>query len=87
MARHALRSAVHNLSASLHALAPDEGPLLSYLAAAKTPLGGCLYDPRYVLRLARQRGCTRAVVALLQELRLWDEAVEAALQQGERRGL
>ena len=61
---HTHNSAVHNLAVALLALdsaeAPggDEGPLLAYLEAGGRAAGGGgrpLYDPKYALRVARDR--------------------------------
>jgi hypothetical protein len=58
----------------------DERPLLDFLRRARCRrTGRPLYDPRYALRVARERGRTRATVALMCELGLYDDAVALAL--------
>ena len=47
---------MHNLAVALLSLDADEGPLLDYLSATgRNALGRPLYDPKYALRLARDR--------------------------------
>lgn len=48
---------------------PQEQQLLDYLASARSLTGRPLYDPVHALRLARDRGCLRASVALFCEVR------------------
>ncbi|KAG1655491.1 hypothetical protein FOA52_008962 [Chlamydomonas sp. UWO 241] len=73
--------AVHNLAVALHSLAPGEAALLSYLARTGTggPGGKPLYDVRHALRLATERGKTRACVKLLCGLGMYEDAVGLAL--------
>lgn len=73
---------MHNLAAALYTLEAEERRLLEYLQRAKLPGGACLYDPKYVLRLARERKRSRACVQLLCELKLWEDAVALALAAG-----
>lgn len=47
----------------------QEQDLLDYLASARDLGGAPLYDPVHALRLARDRGCLRASVALYCEVR------------------
>ncbi|GBF90405.1 hypothetical protein Rsub_03401 [Raphidocelis subcapitata] len=71
---------VHNLAAALLSLSPDEGPLLDYLSRwGRDALGRPLYDPKYALRLARDRDRPRACVKLLSQLGLHADAVALAL--------
>ena len=49
-------SAVHNLAVALLSWRGEEAPLLDFLARARTPLGRPLYEPKYALGLARERG-------------------------------
>lgn len=47
---------MHNLAAALLSLPPEEGPLLDYLGRwGRDARGRPLYDPKYALRLARDR--------------------------------
>jgi hypothetical protein len=49
-------STVHNLAVALLSLDADEAPLLDYLSrAGRNALGRPLYDPKYALRVARDR--------------------------------
>jgi hypothetical protein len=47
---------VHNLAVALLSWRGEEAPLLDFLARARTPLGRPLYEPKYALGLARERG-------------------------------
>jgi hypothetical protein len=81
-AARAARSPGNNAIASAHnaAALAAERPLLEFLRRARCRrTGRPLYDPRYALRVARERGRTRATVALLCELGLYDDAVALAL--------
>ncbi|KAI3432414.1 hypothetical protein D9Q98_003968 [Chlorella vulgaris] len=72
--------AVHNLAVALLSFGDsEEQELLDYLAAARDPGGRPLYDPVAALRLARDRGCLRASVALYCEVGLYEDAVALAL--------
>ncbi|KAK9789373.1 hypothetical protein WJX73_010275 [Symbiochloris irregularis] len=72
--------AIHNLAVALYCGEADEGPLLQYLASARDPFGKPLYDAQYALRLARERNCKHASVALFCELSMYEDAVEVALR-------
>lgn len=49
-------STVHNLAVALLSSEPDETPLVEYLShTGRNALGRPLYDPKYALRLARDR--------------------------------
>lgn len=50
-------------------LLPQEQQLLDYLTSGRDLAGRPLYDPVHALRLARDRGCLRASVALFCEVR------------------
>ena len=62
----------------------EEDALLEYLATARDALGRPLYDPVHALRLAREWNRPRAMVALLSEVGLWEDAVQMALDVGGR---
>jgi hypothetical protein len=47
--------AVANLAVALLSLEESEGRLLELLARARNPLGKPLFDPKYALRLAKDR--------------------------------
>lgn len=47
---------------------PQEQQLLDYLSTARSLTGRPLYDPVHALRLARDRSCLRASVALFCEV-------------------
>jgi len=47
--------AVANLAVALLSLEESEGRLLDFLARARNPLGKPLFDPKYALRLAKDR--------------------------------
>ena len=47
--------AVANLAVALLSLEESEGRLLELLARARNPLGKPLFDPKYALRLAKER--------------------------------
>jgi hypothetical protein len=81
---------VHDLAVALLCAEPaGEAALLEYLAHARRPPGGGpaagrpLYDPHAALRAAREAGRTRACVALMCDLGLWDDAAAAALGAGD----
>jgi hypothetical protein len=46
---------VANLAVALLSLEADEARLLEFLGRARNPLGRPLFDPKYALRLARER--------------------------------
>lgn len=72
--------AVHNLAVALLSLdASQEQQLLDYLSSARSLTGRPLYDPVHALRLARDRGCLRASVALFCEVGMYEDAVALAL--------
>jgi hypothetical protein len=48
-------SAVANLAVALLSLEESEGRLLDFLSRARTPLRKPLFDPKYALRLAKER--------------------------------
>jgi hypothetical protein len=50
-----LCSAVANLAVALLSLEDSEGRLLDFMARARTPLRKPLFDPKYALRLAKDR--------------------------------
>jgi vacuolar protein sorting-associated protein 18 len=74
-------TAVHNLAFSLLSVEPsDEGRLLEYVGGpGRGVLGKPLFDPIYGLRLAQQMGRKRVAVSLLEELGMFDDAVNLAL--------
>lgn len=49
------RRAVANLAVALLSLEESEDRLLDLLARARNPLGKPLFDPKYALRLAKER--------------------------------
>lgn len=72
--------AIHNLAVALLSLdASQEQQLLDYLSSARSLTGRPLYDPVHALRLARDRGCLRASVALFCEVGMYEDAVALAL--------
>lgn len=71
--------AVANLAVALLSLEESENRLLDLLARARNPLGKPLFDPKYALRLAKERNRRRACVKLLCELCLFEDAVSLAL--------
>jgi hypothetical protein len=48
-------SAVANLAVALLSLEESEGRLLDFLSRARSPLRKPLFDPKYALRLAKER--------------------------------
>lgn len=63
------RRAVANLAVALLSLEESEDRLLDLLARARNPLGKPLFDPKYALRLAKERNrCVRGGVLLWQWL-------------------
>jgi hypothetical protein len=48
-------SAVANLAVALLSLEESEGRLLDFMSRARTPLRKPLFDPKYALRLAKER--------------------------------
>eukprot|EP00877_Chromochloris_zofingiensis_P007678 jgi/Chrzof1/3163/Cz12g14060.t1 len=72
-------SAIHNLAVALLSSDADERRLLEFLQRARNLLGRPFYDPKYALRLVKERGRPRACVKLLCELGLFEDAVDLAL--------
>jgi len=71
-------AAIHNYLIALYASQEDEEPLLAFLRSQRG--GRCSFDLRYALRVCMRRGRTTACVHIYSMMRLYEEAVNLALQ-------
>ena len=71
-------AAIHNYLIALYASQEDEEPLLTFLRSQRG--GRCSFDLRYALRVCMRRGRTTACVHIYSMMRLYEEAVNLALQ-------